>query len=579
MITQSIDRKTISWIKQEIQETLKSVQDAPDKFAENFDDVSPIESLIAPLQRVRGAVEIASIQGATLLANELAQLCQALTGNKVKDKTSAVEALATGMLQLPAYLESLYQGQADIPLILLPQLNDIRAAQGRELLTAGEFFNPDFSVDAPTVKEKDCIVSGDLSHVAKILRPHYLVGLLGFIRNENTLDNIIKLNMVIDNLLIASVTDKAKQFWWIASGLLVSLKEDSLKPSIAIKILLGRVDGWIKRAIDSEEKLFTDDPPYKVMKNLLYYIGQSESEPYNEAVMGIKSAFNLDYPEDSTIEKAREGMYGFSVNLFDNITKQIKEELASIKDALDICMHANAGSTKGLEPVLNHFNTVIDALNMIGISRFSNAINEYREFLEIKISRGESLDEEDLMNIATAILYVESSLANDCASGLAANNNSTLPQEEYENLLKTTATEILSDIKGMKSAIDEFSIDQDKFEQLSRVPKFLENIIGAMHMLGHSIQLHLSQALLDYINKELIKSEKPAGDAALDNLADVIMGLENYYLSILEKSLAPDIGLKIAYQSISKLGFTPDSEVWDISNDQDEMLIPRLGAA
>jgi chemosensory pili system protein ChpA (sensor histidine kinase/response regulator) len=285
LITQTTDRKTISWIKQEIEDTLKCVQDAPDRYAENFDDVSPIESLIVPLQRVRGAVEIALIQGATLLANELAQLCQALANNKVKDKTSAVQALATGMLQLPAYLESLYQGQPDIPLILLPQLNDIRAAQGRELLTAGEFFNPDFSVKAPIVKDRDCIVSGDLAKVAKILRPHYLVGLLGVIKNENTLDNLIKLNMVIDNLLIASTTDKAKQFWWIASGLLVALKEEDLESTISIKILMGRVDGVIKRVIDSGEIILTSEPRHKIMKNLLYYIAQSES--YNEIVINI----------------------------------------------------------------------------------------------------------------------------------------------------------------------------------------------------------------------------------------------------------------------------------------------------
>ena len=135
-----VDRKTLAWIKEGVDETLKSVHHAPDDFLENVDDTSPIEACIEPLHRVKGAVEMVGIQGAAMVAEEMEHVARAVVENRVKQKTDAAEVLASGMLQLPGYLESLYYGQPDIPLILLPLLNDLRACQDKELLTEGEFF-------------------------------------------------------------------------------------------------------------------------------------------------------------------------------------------------------------------------------------------------------------------------------------------------------------------------------------------------------------------------------------------------------------------------------------------------------
>ncbi len=79
-----IDRKTIAWIKVEVEQTLNAIQDFPDKYLQNSADVDPIYACLEPLHRVTGALEIANIRGAVLLAREMEALIQALCNKKIK---------------------------------------------------------------------------------------------------------------------------------------------------------------------------------------------------------------------------------------------------------------------------------------------------------------------------------------------------------------------------------------------------------------------------------------------------------------------------------------------------------------
>lgn len=557
MTAETVDRKTLAWIKESVDEALKSVHHAPDEFLENPDDTSPIAACIDPLHRVQGAVTMVGIQGAAMLAEEMEQLAAALADNRVKQKSDAAEVLATGMLQLTGYLEGLYHGQPDIPLILLPLLNDLRAAQDKELLTEGEFFSPDLSVSVPLQAENECIVSGDLPAVAKKLRPGYLSGLLGVIKEDDVVENIEKLILVLDNLKIASTTEKAKQLWWIALSVVESLYERALEASVAVKIILGRVDRQIQRVIEHGEPVLSDDPPDKIIKNLLYYVAQAET--HNDNVMQVKKLFGLDYPDGGLVEKARESLYGFNVNLIDTISVQVKEELTSIKDSLDIAMHAKGGATDGLDSVLNRFGSVADALGMLGMNKPKEKITEQKAFLAPKIQAGETLSEDDLMGIAAALLQVESSLS-DLGSALDGHkDDSMLPAAEYENLLKLVAQETLKDMQQIKDRVEQYATDPQQPDVLENVPQLLTNITGAMQILQFHFQASLAQAINYYISNVLMDANNnDVSDLSLDLLADAITGLENFHQAILEESVAPEIGLNVASQSITQLGYAPD---------------------
>lgn len=552
----AVDRKTLAWIKESVGEALQFMEEALAEFSENPEDATPIKTCIGALHRIKGAVQMVEIEGAKILAKELELLAYAVVDEKVKHKIEAAEVLAAGMYQLTGYLESLYHGQADLPLVLLPILNDCRACQEKELYSEGDFFTPNLSIAPPQKPARECAVAGDILTVAKKLRPGYLSGLLSIIKKENEVQGFERLVFVLENLLLASASEKSQQLWWISRGLVESLLDQDVQPSIAIKILLGRVDRQIQRVIVNGEGVLAEDPPIKMIKSLLYYVAQSPSQ--NSTVLEIKQAFNLDFASDVEINKARESLYGFNVSLVGSVSAQLNEELATIKDELDLTKHSRAGSTEGLGKVLNNFSAVEGILNMLGMARQKTIFNEQKEFLAQKILHNEILSDEEMMGVATALLYVESSISDLAGAMHQTDDVDGIPPAEFEKLLKLVAHELLDIIKTIKDAVNEYSIAEvSNIALLGDVPDLLKKLSGTMQTINDEQQSKLTNAINQYVCQELIINGSEISIDKLDLLADAITGLENYYQAQLEESVAPELGLQVASQSITQLGFPP----------------------
>jgi chemosensory pili system protein ChpA (sensor histidine kinase/response regulator) len=90
------------------------------------------------LHQARGALQLAETYGAALLAEEMELACKYLAALRPgKGRDDGLDALTRSMVQLPSYIERLLGGGRDIALVLLPLLNDLRAARGEPLLSEG----------------------------------------------------------------------------------------------------------------------------------------------------------------------------------------------------------------------------------------------------------------------------------------------------------------------------------------------------------------------------------------------------------------------------------------------------------
>ena len=90
------------------------------------------------LHQARGALRITETYGAALLVEEMELCCKFLSNLRSgKGREDGLDALTRSMVQLPIYIERLLGGGRDIALVLLPMLNDLRAARGEPLLSEG----------------------------------------------------------------------------------------------------------------------------------------------------------------------------------------------------------------------------------------------------------------------------------------------------------------------------------------------------------------------------------------------------------------------------------------------------------
>jgi len=156
----TIDYSTLSWVKEEIDETMKQARLALEEYVENQDDATQLRFCVTYIHQVYGTLQMVELYGASLFAEEMELLIQALLANEVPRKDDAHEVLMRAILQLPDYLERIQCGMKDNPLILMPIMNDLRAAREETLLSESALFAPNLKDAEPIVVEESADLFG-----------------------------------------------------------------------------------------------------------------------------------------------------------------------------------------------------------------------------------------------------------------------------------------------------------------------------------------------------------------------------------------------------------------------------------
>lgn len=128
------DTVALAWVKGAITECLGQARLALEQFSAEPGDEQVLAGFIDNLHQVRGCLVMLELSGAALLAEELEHLGQALREKRVAQRGEALGALFRGLEQLPLYLERLRSARRDLPLVVLPVLNQLRAERGVEPL-------------------------------------------------------------------------------------------------------------------------------------------------------------------------------------------------------------------------------------------------------------------------------------------------------------------------------------------------------------------------------------------------------------------------------------------------------------
>ncbi len=146
----AIDHTALGWVKPEIDETLRQARIELEGFAEKPGDTLPMDTCMGHLHQVQGTLQMLELQAPAMVASEMEQLATALRDGTTAQRDEALAVLMRGMVQLPDYLERLQGGHRDIPIVLLPLINELRAARGVAAL--GQEALPRL-LDAPTEAE------------------------------------------------------------------------------------------------------------------------------------------------------------------------------------------------------------------------------------------------------------------------------------------------------------------------------------------------------------------------------------------------------------------------------------------
>ena len=529
----------LNWVKEELDVSVRKARRALEAYVESEGGNAELDLCADHLHQIAGVLQVVQIYGPGMLAEEMEVVARAMADGLVRQMQEAAEALMLALIQLPDYLEKLQAGNADVPLIILPLLNELRAVREAPLLSEAALFRPEIKA-VPVAAQLSGEPNQHLPSLIRRLRQKFHVGLLGWFRQQQIKKSWQILLEVFDELLENAGTQQFYRLVWVSGALIQGLIDHSITSGVAVKQLFSKVDRQLKHIIDDGESALEDEQADELLKNLLYYIAQAETE--NPRIREIKEAFNLEHllPSEAELTQGRQGLSGSNAELAASISDAVQKELTRIKDVLDLFMRQQDAELGMLEHLEKPMRQLADTLGMIGQgalrSRLLRQANKVQGFLEKETPP----EEYELMEMAGDILFVESSLSTfhtiestesvdfseDGQWGLG------LPESEYQNLLKQTVREAKVDIAKAKEAIIGYTETPSEPDLLVKVHAGLSRVYGALKILELNDAAQILYKTAEFIKSDMIDDKLVVDRQQLNSLADVISSIE-YFLEAL----------------------------------------------
>ena len=563
------DFTTLHWVKAELDDALSKARQALESYVEDSRDAYVMHTCAADLHQVHGTLRMVELYGAAMVVGEMEQLVAALIDNRVAHRDEAYAALMRGMMQMPDYLERLQSGHRDVPIVLLPLLNDLRESRGEQSLHESALFTPNLDtmlpVGAPGANDPG-MAEAFRAELGE-LRVRFQQQLLAWFRGQGSERQLLGMRATLDSLAARCYTIAGRRLWWIAAGVLEGLERGVLRAHEKdVRQLIGRVDRSIRELVDGGEEALLNGDSDELARKLLYYVAQAK--PGSDRIEELRQTYRLEglLPQAAELEHARGSMSGHNRALLDTVSAAIKDDLLRVKEALDLFLRRPDGDPAQLGLQTEVLDRVGDTLGMLALGVPRRVVGEQRRILGEIATGAREPDEESLLDVAGALLYVEASL-DDHIERLGAEGDQTspsgdlgpspLPRSEARHILSTLMREATANTSKVKDAIVGFVESSWDHDQLAGTPELMAEIGGAMRMLGAARPAELADGIGLFIHRELLGDRRVPNGVQMDRLADALAALEYYLEAAREHRGGLEHILDVTQHSLAELGYWP----------------------
>ena len=557
------DYVALEWVKGEIAETLKQARHALEEFVENPENSTQLHFCLTYVHQVHGTLQMVEFFGAALLAEEMEQLTQALLENRVNNVTEALEVLMQAILQLPLYLDRIQTARRDLPMVVLPLLNDLRAARAEKLLSETSLFTPTLpAANAPlSMQRMQQLNVPEMPELLKKLRQMLQLALVGVLRGQNIPTNLGYMARVFARLEALSKNAPLEPLWNVAAGLVDGLANGSVEIGASVRALLRQVDAELRRLVTEQAAGLNQPGPAELIKNLLFYV--AKAQPNSSRLETLHTQYRLAdaLPDQMLLNEERAGLSGPDRGAIRSVVAALCEELGRIKDSLDLFVrsdHKNLDEFGALQAPLKQ---IADTLAVLGFAQPRKVVLDQIGVVAALSTGEEKVNDAVLMDIAGALLYIEATLM-----GMVGNlddsrdEQNLMPTTDIGQIHRLVIKEARTGLEHAKDGIIEFIASQWNHDNLANVPYLLNQVRGGLTMISLSRAATIIENCRCYIEEQLFENKVIPNWQSLDTLADAITSVE-YYLERLAEDHASqgESILDVAEESLTSLGYAPNS--------------------
>ncbi len=559
----SINLNSLRMIREELDDAISHSATDFEAFLADRTNTSHLTSCRDAMAQVGGTFRLLEYTGSALLADEMAAALGAVADDSIKTGESLIDAITYAYFVLPRYIEYTVIKQAELPILVLPYVNELRAGRRAELLPERQFYDgniPSLGLMEATGGNSDIPA---LVAAAPRLRMMFQTGLVGVIKDPQSSAHFQFMRRSLTRFINLLGNHPNAEIWQLASAAMEAFVADKMEVTLNRKRLLGDIEKLFRTVVSQGEAGLGAAPREGFKQDLLFILMLTDvSRP---EVNAVRQAYSLETLaiKDSDIRSQREAMLGPSLDTMESVFGVLKEELHSAKDILEIASQNDGIQEEDMATLKQVVSRVADTMNVLNLHGPEQILRE--QFTKIE-AWDDSVGKAQFLEAADVVLYVESALASLDRRELTAedlNQASELTRKkivassQLAEAEQVVLEESQSGIALAKRAITSYVDANFDAAHIANVATTLRTVRGGLKILNYNRAAAILKSCADFV-ADHIKTSDPGTDQRhqlLETLADALISLE-YYLAELEtgRNVNENI-LDVAEESLAALGF------------------------
>ncbi len=550
----------LDWVIGEIDSTLTEARLDLEQYADSGDDLTLLDNCRTKIQQIHSTLKILKQKGARLLTREILLLLDSLKSTPVENAQEQLVVLIQGMLQLPGYLAHTSRSGKDTPSLLKNLLSEMRQLRGQRVLSDIDFFTPDLSsinsvhAIAPISETQlDKLQSNGFAPLVRKIRQKYQLCLAGVLRDSQREQQLAIIGKIFAKLQNLCWDSPISPLWDATTAFSEGLKEGSIAIDNHAITILREMDHELKCLASEETKRLNTPPQEELLREILYRIGKANSD--NSLILSLKRRYSLDKALDRALESEPQDVSLISFDAAAPVVKAVKEELAHVKDALDLYLLNPEVNKTRLQEQLATCQQISDTLCMLGLDKLQDIMQKESEHLKAILSSGQAPDQinDTLINTAAQLLEVEAGLNQFMGFSRPVTDQPSI-SAQMNDIHQTVIHEARENLEQAKGTVVDYLGSQHNQEFLAKLLPLIKSIQGGLAIIPLNRVAELISRCSQHIQSQwLEKSIKPSLDE-LEALADTLSSIE-YYLEQLSGGASPhsEKTLDITQESLDKL--------------------------
>ena len=218
------------------------------------------------------------------------------------------------------------------------------------------------------------------------------------------------------------------------------------------------------------------------------------------------------------------------------VAAAIREDLAKVKDVLDIFVRRGAAQPQELSPQVELLRKIGDTLGVLGLGDLRTSVQAQTERLQKIVAGTLKASEALLVEIAAALIGVEDQL-DDRLVGLILPRGGELPEQsgdsEFQQVQAAVLRECILNLARVKEAVTQNAGGTLDASGLDSWQELMRGLKAGLLMLGKARAVEVIEAITTQLKRVMQPGGHGQPPGFMDRLADSIVSVE-YYMETLQ---------------------------------------------